>query len=441
MRGHERVAQIDGILERDVGADAAIGSHRVDRIADQGGASRRPRRDRGRGANRKARERGGIRQIDEVAEAGTPRRHRTGGGRCEGSTVEALGIVAEAERPALAAQRPHQIAAGVVEEIAGIRGRSERPEAVDITTRIGIELLHRREQPQSSPGGDEGQAVGEDRREPLATALIEKDLAGNADNAGIDALGMWKELAPHARAAAVGRNQDIALGRGAVLEMGDDAAIRAFLIAHEGLAEMDNVIEPGKQDPPQHCAAHGAMLGDRVLRAHQLTVDREQHLHLLGHEAERLVRFAAGAIEDVEEVRREAGMERAAAGRIDMHPIALQAVRQRAIALVGRDADASLLEPMRKTEAADAATDDDDMERNSGCVERFRRIGRGHRRIPARWTSTRNAPIEIRNSPRPIGEPQPYQVIALSAYFHASASCVSCIVILTSSVTRRRQAE
>ena len=46
-----------------------------------------------------------------------------------------------------------------------------------------------------------------------------------------------QELAANARAAAVGGDQHVALGRRAVREMRDDAACRDFLVAREGLAE------------------------------------------------------------------------------------------------------------------------------------------------------------------------------------------------------------
>jgi hypothetical protein len=54
-----------------------------------------------------------------------------------------------------------------------------------------------------------------------------------------------------------------------------------------------------------------------------------------------------------------------------------------AVALVDGDAHASLPEALGKTEAADAAADDDDVERRDADVERVSAIGRGHRTIPA----------------------------------------------------------
>ena len=71
--------------------------------------------------------------------------------------------------------------------------------------------------------------------------FVEKYLAGDADDAGVDALSLRQELPPHPRAAAVGRDQDVALGRGAVFEIGDDAAGRARLVAREVLAEMHDI--------------------------------------------------------------------------------------------------------------------------------------------------------------------------------------------------------
>ena len=225
---------------------------------------------------------------------------------------------------------------------------------------------------------------------------IEKDLAGNADNAGIDALGVRQELPPHPRAAAVGRHQNVAFGGGAVLEMRANAAGRQFLVAHEALAEMHRVLEPAEQHPPQRDPAHRTMLGHAVIGRGILghgalgnalrlgKVERQQRLHLLGDEADAVRWLAAGALEGIEQVWRQAFVQGAAAGRIDVHAIALQATRGRAVALVERDADAGFLQALRQGEAADAAADDDDMERRGlGVGDRLAARLCGHRITPA----------------------------------------------------------
>jgi hypothetical protein len=66
-----------------------------------------------------------------------------------------------------------------------------------------------------------------------------------------------------------------------------------------------------------------------------------------------------------------------------VHAIALQAVGEGAVALVDGDAHARLPEALGETEAADAAADDDDVERRDGGVERLCAVRRGHRTIPA----------------------------------------------------------
>ena len=97
--------------------------------------------------------------------------------------------------------------------------------------------------------------------------------------------------------------------------MGDDAPVAAFLVTREGLAEVHDIVEPGEQNVPQRDAAHRAMLADRIglLRRHQLALEGEQHPHVLGHETECPTGLAAGAVEQLEQVRRQAGVQGAAA--------------------------------------------------------------------------------------------------------------------------------
>src|SRR2546430_17349675 len=98
-----------------------------------------------------------------------------------------------------------------------------------------------------------------------------------------------------------------------------------------------------------------------LLLRHHLAFEGEQHLHLFGEKADRAARLAAGAVEHLEQLRWQAGVERAAAGRIDVHAIALHAVGERAITLIDRDAHARFLQPLCEAKAADAAADNDDM--------------------------------------------------------------------------------
>jgi hypothetical protein len=55
-----------------------------------------------------------------------------------------------------------------------------------------------------------------------------------------------------------------------------------------------------------------------------------------------LCRRAAGAVEDVEQVRRQALVHHKAAGRADMHAVALQPIVDGAVALVDRGTDPGL---------------------------------------------------------------------------------------------------
>ena len=62
-------------------------------------------------------------------------------------------------------------------------------------------------------------------------------------------------------------------------------------------------------------------------------------------------------------------MQRRAADRIDVNVIALHAIARRAVAFVGRDADAGFLQALRQGEAAETATDDDDVEPDGLHIE------------------------------------------------------------------------
>ena len=123
--------------------------------------------------------------------------------------------------------------------------------------------------------------------------------------------------------------------------MRDYAAVRAFLIAHECLAEMHHAFEPRQQHLPQCDATDRAMLrnGVEALRRIHL-IDREQDLSVLGDKADAFGRLAAGARKGVEQMRRQAFVQRGTASRIDVHAIALDTICARAVALIDRDTDA-----------------------------------------------------------------------------------------------------
>ena len=108
--------------------------------------------------------------------------------------------------------------------------------------------------------------------------------------------------------------------------MGHDTPVGARLVTGEGLAEMHDVVEAGQQHLAQRDATDRAVPGDGIALLDHVAPDREQHLHSLGEEMHGMRGLAAGAVEGVEQMRRQTGVQRAAAGRIDVYAIALQAV-------------------------------------------------------------------------------------------------------------------
>jgi len=79
--------------------------------------------------------------------------------------------------------------------------------------------------------------------------------------------------------------------------------------------------------------------GVETLR-HIHLIDREQHLSMLCDKADAFGWLAAGARKGVEQMRRQAFMQRGTARRIDVHAVALDAICAGAVALIDRDTDA-----------------------------------------------------------------------------------------------------
>src|SRR5262249_36728737 len=215
--------------------------------------------------------------------------------------------------------------------------------------------------------------------------------------------------------------------------MRDDTAKWAFLVAHKCLAEVHRVLEAGQKNLPECDPAHRAMLRHAVpseLRWRISSVEREQHFHLLGDEADAARGPAASARERLEQRCRQAFVQREAAGRIDMHAIALYAVGAGAIAFIDGSADPGFFQALRQGEATDSAANDDEVEwRRYRFADGAASWMRGHRITPATCSSATKAPIATINRPRPTGEPQPYQLIAFCAYFQVSASFLISLVI------------
>ena len=104
-------------------------------------------------------------------------------------------------------------------------------------------------------------------------------------------------------------------------------------------------------------------LGTSLLRTGKISVEREQHFHLLGDEAKASRRPAASARERFEQRRRQAFVQREAAGGIDMHAIALHAVGAGAVAFIRGGADAGFLQALRQGETTNSPANDDDVKR------------------------------------------------------------------------------
>jgi hypothetical protein len=245
-------------------------------------------------------------------------------------------------------------------------GRSRLVVAAKALHRNAVDFLQGDEQRVTAATRRQRQASAQLRRDESATVVVEEDLAGNADDPGVDAFGMRQILPAHARAAAVGGDQHVALRRRAVFEVGADSAGRQFFVAHEGLVEMHDIVEAGQQHSAERDAADRAMLGDAVAAGMLWRVqfiERQQHLHPFGDEADTLGRLAAGTRERVKQRRRQTFVQSQAAGWIDVDPIALHPVGAGAVALIDGDADAGLFQALRQSEAANTAADDDDMER------------------------------------------------------------------------------
>ena len=153
--------------------------------------------------------------------------------------------------------------------------------------------------------------------------------------------------------------------------MRDNTAKWAFLVPHECLAEMNTVLEAGQQYLPQGNAAHRTMLRHALAPepwGRISSVKREQHFHLLGNETDAFRRLAASARERFEQRRWQAFVQREAAGRIDMHAIALHPIGAGAVAFIDGGADAGFFQALRQGEATNSAADNDDVKRCPGRV-------------------------------------------------------------------------
>jgi hypothetical protein len=166
-------------------------------------------------------------------------------------------------------------------------------------------------------------------------------------------------------------------------------------------------------------------------------VERKKHFHPFGDKANPLRGLAAGAYESIEQWCRQALVQGEAAGGTDMNAIALHAVGASAVTFVDGDAHAGLFQTLHQRQTADAAADDDDVERRVGRGDHgFDVRLRDHRITPATCSSATRVPMATMN-PRPTGD-QPYQVKVFSAYFQASRSILFASLAMMHSVQTNR---
>src|SRR5262249_28756600 len=147
---------------------------------------------------------------------------------------------------------PHQITARIVEMRAGMRGLVVAAKAID---RDAIDVLQGDEQAIAAHARHQREAVQEFRIDAPPRLLVEENLASNSEDTSVDSLCLRQKLPAHPRGATVGRDQNVAVRRRAVLEMRHNAADRAFLVAHKCLAEMHYAFKARQQYLPQRDAA------------------------------------------------------------------------------------------------------------------------------------------------------------------------------------------
>src|SRR5271167_3453464 len=119
-----------------------------------------------------------------------------------------------------------------------------------------------------------------------------------------------------------------------------------------------HIIELRQQYLAQCDATGRAVACNRIGTGNEIPIERKQQAHLLGKESHCRGWRTAGAVEYLEQMRRQALMQSEAAGWADVYAVALQAVGWGTIALVDGSADPGSLQTLGEREAADAATDD-----------------------------------------------------------------------------------
>ena len=168
---------------------------------------------------------------------------------------------------------------------------------------------------------------------------------------------MREQLAADPGVGAVRADEEVGLGAGAVGEVGADPAVGQGLVALEVAAERDDVGEAVEQHLAQRDAADAVVLRDGVVGPRDL--DDQQRGELLGAEAERGGLVGDGVAEALPRRRGQAGVQRAAAVRVDVDAVALHPVGAGLRALGDLHLDARPHQPVGEAQAADAAADDE----------------------------------------------------------------------------------
>src|SRR6266700_7308320 len=88
---------------------------------------------------------------------------------------------------------------------------------------------------------NQGRSVEDRRRRLVSDSRVERYLAGDSDEAGIDSLSIGQQLAAHVRARAVGADEYVSLCSRAILKARNDPAVRRCLEGSEGLVKDDDV--------------------------------------------------------------------------------------------------------------------------------------------------------------------------------------------------------
>ncbi|HEX6555286.1 MAG TPA: hypothetical protein VF026_21155 [Ktedonobacteraceae bacterium] len=343
--------ELAGVAKRAVGT-RAVGWHDMDSIAEQGDVASLPVLD-GNGTPH-GQEKGPfwIRLLCQGRQRRIPVLRQLHGRSLKIGAIHGLQVlVRDGELFPAAKQSPHQVVLGVLEAQAGpelpsrFLGWLPKPDASEHHSGVW-------------PG---------DHREPFVHRLwqqrndlvSEERLASEPPHIGFEHLGVRKELLADARANAVGGDEDVPDGPCPVRKGGADSTVFLLLIAGKRLVEMHDVVEPSEQDLAQRQTIHSRPDGDELIAAAFRERLGDSFLQLATADAEHgdaAARLATGSQEQFVQARLQALAQRLLAAGVNMDAMALSANRKPGIALVHRDIDSRLAQPLGQTQAAEACT-------------------------------------------------------------------------------------